>query len=255
MKEAVLLALSVGLVIVVHFAGKWYRRRAQSGRATGDPGAQERDRNEALFQSMFPELQPHYHPERLVKFVNACNGRRGANGKRRQTAWADAPGFPGLAAAFTPTDKGERVVLTDAGGAVASEFLYQSTPTSGVLRVGKGKLTVDLARPNDPRVRYWHPAREFKWSRNGWIFNTTMADEPFATSNSDSGGVSFTSSSSGDSRVASAAALVGAGGAFDGGGASGGWDAGSSAPDSSASGAEAAGSSASGSETGDSTSY
>lgn len=214
------------LIVVLRavFSARARRRRDESAAA-------EKERNEALFRSMFPELQPLFHPERLVEFVDARTmadrkGKANARGKP-EWDWNNPPGFPGLRAKFSATDKGERVTLNNQDGKTVGEFLYEAAPDIGVMRVanGKGKITIDLSNRPAPRVRYWHPEREFKWSLKGWVFKTAVADEPFTSSSSDYSSSSFTSSSSSDSRPAAAAALMGAGGAFDGGGAAGGWDA------------------------------
>lgn len=174
-----------------------------------------RGKNEALFRSMFPELQPHFHPERLVEFAQARLGRSWSAKAR----WANPAGFPGAAVAELKAEERdrERVRLLDRAGMLLHEFTFEKHPEGGVLRLGKGKFTVDVRKPPQPRVRYWHPDREFKWSRAGWVFKTPVADEPFESSSS--------SSSSGSSRSATAAAgIVGLGGTFDGGGAAAGWD-------------------------------
>lgn len=226
MSEGLMFILVIsGFVLIVVlravFSARSKRRREESAAA-------EKERNEALFRSMFPELQPHYHPERLIEFVDArTRGKTNARGKR-EWDWNNPPGFPGLRARISATDKGERVALNDATGKAVTSFLYEAAPAIGVMRVGKGKLTVDLSNRPAPRVRYWHPDREFKWSLKGWVFKTAVADEPFTSSSSESSSSSY-SSSSFDSRPAAAAALMGAGGAFDGGGAAGGWDAGGAA--------------------------
>lgn len=205
---------TVGRAIVAKFME---RRRLQS---TTDLHA----RNEALFRSMFPELQPHFHPERLVAFVRA---RLDRGPVPAVSQWKDPAGFPAAAMAESALgDKGrERVVLRgQAGGGVIGEFQFEKVPEGGVLRLGRGKLTVNLREPGDPRVRYWHPDREFKWSRAGWVFTTPVADEPFASSSSSSSFSSGDSSSGATRATAAAAGIVGLGGTFDGGGASAGWD-------------------------------
>jgi hypothetical protein len=110
-------------------------------------------------------------------------------------------------------------------GARLATFRFEPQADGAVLRMGAGKFTVDLGNPADPAVRYWHPEREFKWSRRGgWRFKTPVAEKPFDSSDR---GTSWsdTSSSSDTSRtVATAAAVAGLGGTFDGGGASAGWD-------------------------------
>jgi uncharacterized membrane protein YgcG len=203
-------ALLVGLPM-------YFARRRRQGLA------EENARNETLYVSMFPELQPLYHPERLVAFVEARLARRSTSpAARKAWGWDNPPGFDGYRAEFTRTDKGEAARLVDTARKPRGQFLWEDRPEGGVLRVGQGKLTVDLANRQDPRVRYWHPEREFKWSRKGWVFKTPVADAPFESSSSSPGLVSSDySSSSSSSREG---AFAGQGGTFDGGGASAGWD-------------------------------
>lgn len=217
-----LLIAAVAIAVVVFFV-----RRAKSGATASSAsgaGGGRAEKAEALFVSMFPDLQPHFHPEKLVAYVTARRGRRPPSGRH---AWKDAPGFA-VASVDIRMEKGrEECALVDEQGARLAQFRYEEQPEGGVLRLGAGKFTVTLAKAGDPAVRYWHPEREFKWTRRGgWRFKTPVADRPFESSDS---GTSFSSSSSdGTSRTATAAAagaaVVGMGGTFDGGGASAGWD-------------------------------
>ncbi len=176
------------------------------------------DRDEALFQSMFPELQPWFHPERLVVFASA---RRAHHGPGRTWRWNKPAAFAEADHAdCTPDPKGERLRMVDAAGALLSEFVYDVHPEGAVVRVAGGKLTIEIRDSANPRVRYWHPQREFKWTRKGWVFKTPLADEPFSSSSTDSAG-STSSDSSGSSSGTSA--LAGRGGTFGGGGAAGTW--------------------------------
>lgn len=188
-------------------------------------------RHEALFKSAFPELQPYFHPANVWEYVRARRGR-GKDGKR----WARPAGFAaaGVAAAeFSRILEREQATLLDERGAKLAEFLYENTAEGAVLRVGRGKLTAVLGDAN-PRVRYWHPEREFKWSRGkGWVFTLPALD---ARSDSDTGMSSGSSSgftSSSTSSGAAPAPLESGGGTFDGGGASAGWDDGSGSSSSS----------------------
>jgi uncharacterized membrane protein YgcG len=190
---------------------------------------QSRAKQEALFQSTFPELQPHFHPEKVLQFVNA---RRARKGSLIGSTWKSPPGFPAAAAAEIAADpKGEAVRLLDASGGVLGRFVFQEHAEGGVLRMGPGKLTVNL---RDAAVRYWHPEREFKWSRaKGWRLLSALSDRPI---DSNDRGTSFSSDSSSSSSsattaaaaAAGAAVVVGAGGSFDGGGSSSSWDEGGS---------------------------
>jgi uncharacterized membrane protein YgcG len=192
-------------------------------------GSRAKGRDEALFVSMFPDLQPHFHPKKLVDFVRARRAMRPPKGGK---AWKQPPGFGVEVDEISFDDKGrEQHRLRGAQGAPVAQFVFEEHAEGGVLRFGKGKFTVNI-REQPPRVRYWHPDREFKWHPvKGWTFVTRVSDEPFdsrdtSSSSSDSGHSS--SSSPGyttAATVAGAAAIAGAGGAFDGGGASQGWDA------------------------------
>ena len=195
-------------------------------------------RNEALFVSMFPDLQPHFHPAKLFEYAIA---------RRKETllptgkAWKDPPGFAGRVADIRFEGEREVVRLLDAAGQVLAQFVYEKLPGEAAFRVGKGKFTVTTSKPEEPRVRYWHPQREFKWTPGAWRFKTPMADQPIVSSER---GSSFSSdSASSSSRTAAAAAgFAAAGGTFDGGGASQAW--------SDAGGSDAGGSDSGGSDSG-----
>jgi hypothetical protein len=212
----------VALVIVAIIVYKVVRSMRGARDAT-----QARARQEALFRATFPELQPHFHPEKVLQFVNA---RRGRGGSLAGTTWKNPPGFPAAASAEIAADaKGEAVRLLDAAGAVLAGFVFQDHADGGVLRMGGGKLTVNL---RDAAVRYWHPEREFKWSRaKGWRLITSLSDRSI---DSNDRGTSFSSDSPSSSSTvttaaaaaAGAAVVTGAGGAFDGGGSSSSWDEG-----------------------------
>jgi len=194
-------------------------------------------RNEALFQSMFPDLQPHFHPVALHEFVKAWRARKPV---LPPYAWNNPPGFAGAAKAdFVSDPKGQRVSLVDAAGAPLTQFVLESHAEGAAVRVGPGKFTVNIQDAKNPSVRYWHPKREFKWSRRkGWRFVTPVADESI---DSDDRGTSFSrdnsrdnyrDSSSYSSTAAAAAGVAGLGGTFDGGGASAGWEDGGARSDS-----------------------
>jgi uncharacterized membrane protein YgcG len=190
---------------------------------------QDRARSEAYFVSMFPDLQPYFHPKNVQEFVRA----RLAQAPARSGMSVRSP--PGFAAAheaqvsFDTDKKGrerETWRLLDAGGKELTRFLFDSDQKDGMVRVGEGKFRVGRGS-NDPRVRYWHPDREFKWTAPAmWKFVTRVSERPIDSTDS---GVSFSDSSSSSSSgvattAAAAAGIAAAGGAFDGGGASNSWD-------------------------------
>lgn len=177
--------------------------------------AQEsRDRDEVLFQSMFPELQPWFHPQQMVDFAVARQLQPEAGTSWR---WNKPAGFAAADYAdCRPDSKGERLKMMNAANEFLTEFVYDTHPEGAVIRVGNGKLTVDIRDITNPRVRYWHPQREFKWSKKGWIFKTPVTDEPFSSTD-------MTSSSSSET-LSSTSNFTGSGGDSGGAGASGGWD-------------------------------
>jgi len=200
----------------------------------------ERDRSEAMFKAMFPDLQPLFHPNRVVDYVCAHVQR----GKRVPSPWENPPGFPeARQARLEETPKGERTVLLDAGGATLAEFLFEwgdKAPTIGMVRVGKGKFRVKRRAGKPAYATYWHPDREFDWKGPGlWTFRSRVADSPIDSSDR---GTSWSDSSSSSSATTAAAAagIVAAGGTFDGGGASAAWDGGGSGGSGSSSGTESA---------------
>lgn len=238
-------AFLVGFVVLMLFAKKnaLARRKKQGAgrnvRGKGSKAArreeelrlQARERDEALFVAQFPELQPHFHPEKLVAFAEEIAVREEFNNLKAPVTWPQPNGFAAATMDLSPDGSRTLCRVKDAAGAVLASFHYEPHPEGGVLRVGKGKLTV-TTQDEQSRVRYWHPDREFKWSKDkGWRFTTRLAENEFS---SDSGS-SFrdrgdSSSSSGYTTAAAAAAgtaaIVAAGGTFDGGGASQSWEEG-----------------------------
>jgi uncharacterized membrane protein YgcG len=215
------LALLVGIVLWSVIKGV----RSAIGTVRGVTearGAQKRQ--EALFATTFPELQPHFHPEKVLQFLNAWRSR---TARPETVEWNNPPGFGQARMRLMPkTDKGQPAELLDAAGEVVSAFILQDNPEGGVIRLGSGKLTANL---RDSAVRYWHPQREFKWSRaKGWRVINSLSDRGI---DSDDRGMSFSSdsslSSSSTASRAATGAVPGAGGAFDGGGSSSSWDGGS----------------------------
>jgi uncharacterized membrane protein YgcG len=245
-KDLILAAIAVAVVAIAWGAGRFFAARRSAGASSPPPV----DKPGALFVSMFPELQPHFHPEKLVAYVAARRGRTPARGG---FTWKDAPGFGGPSVDIRFVKEREECALMDAAGQVLARFRFESIPDGGVLRLGQGKLTVDLKDPRDPAVRYWHPEREFKWTRRGgWRFKTPIAERAIASSDRGTRWSDDSSSSSdGFGRTAAAAGFAGLGGTFDGGGASAGWD-GAGAPEASAEApsAASAGTADSGSDSG-----
>ena len=188
-----------------------------------------RDKSEALFKASFPELQPYFHPKQVLEFVTSWRAR---NAPPVAFDWSLPPGL-GVAKARLGAvgEKGNPVELLDAAGTVLSRFVMQRHEDGAVIRLGPGKLTVKV---RDAAVRYWHPEREFKWSRTkGWRVISSLSDRPIDSSDRGTSFSSDSSSSSSSATTAAAAAagaavVAGAGGAFDGGGSSSSWEEGGS---------------------------
>jgi hypothetical protein len=166
----VLIALALGLgVRALHKASQ--RKFAQSLREMNG-------RMEALFATGYPELQPHFHPRQVAEYAMARRSRKDVKPGFR---WENPPGFTLAAAALLASDpKGEKTRLVDKAGATLAEFLFEPQPTGAVLRVGKGKLTVDMQGP-EPKVKYWHPEREFKWTPSSWNLKSGLAEQSLAS--------------------------------------------------------------------------
>lgn len=248
------LILGIAVVLVIGLLRAVKRANASAARMVEE----QRQRMEALFRASFPELQPHFHPARVDEYVR---GRIARKAPARGTTWKNPPGFPAAAAAEIVLDGlRDKVRLVDATGARLAEFVYEEHPEGGVVRYGKGKFTVNVKGPA-PRVRYWHPDREFKWTPSTWKISSRLADQSLSSDTSSSSSDDYSPSSSSISRGAAAGAAAGgiiaAGGTFDGGGASAAWDDGGGGSGSSSGGGSSPdfGSVESGSSSSSSTSY
>jgi hypothetical protein len=218
------IGLIAGFFVVVMLIGRFVSRYGE--KLTQTTAHKLSERMEALFRASFPELQPHFHPARVHEFVNA---RRSRTPSGSPFTWNKPPGFPAAARAELALEgMRDKVRLLDAAGTLLAEFVFEEHKDGGVVRLGKGKFTVNVKGP-EPRVRYWHPEREFKWTPSSWKIRSGVSDSPLASSSDTSSpDSSSTSSSSSPSPVAPTAAatagIVAAGGTFDGGGASAAWD-------------------------------
>jgi|SRR5688500_3416305 len=134
------------LGVVVFLAVRAAKRSA--ARARGMRGEMNA-RIEALFKASFPELQPHFHPARVHEFVKERIVRKAPS---RNTTWTNPPGFPAAAAAEIELDGlRDKVRLIGAEGQTFAEFVYEEHPEGGVVRLGKGKFTVNV-KGKEPRV-------------------------------------------------------------------------------------------------------
>ena len=131
-------------------------------------------RTEALFKAGFPELQPHFHPKSVYEYAKAHAARKSSGDKSK---WRNPPGFTlATFADVQPDGPKDRVRLLDAQDAELASFVFEDHAEGAALRVGKGKFTVGLKSP-EPKVRYWHPEREFKWTPNSWNMKSPLAEQ------------------------------------------------------------------------------
>jgi hypothetical protein len=251
------IGLIAGFFVVVMLIGRFVSRYGE--KLTQTTAHKLSERMEALFRASFPELQPHFHPARVHEFVNA---RRSRTPSGSPFTWNKPPGFPAAARAELALEgMRDKVRLLDAAGTLLAEFVFEEHKDGGVVRLGKGKFTVNVKGP-EPRVRYWHPEREFKWTPGKWSIKTGMSDSPLdsssATETSSSTSDRGWSSSSTTTAAAAGTGIVAAGGTFDGGGASAAWDSGGGSSGGSSSGSDSSpdfSSVESGSSSSSSTSY
>src|SRR5688572_28172411 len=191
---------SLGIVIAVAVGVMLVFRKAINATQANLKKAQEETagRMEALFSASFPELQPHFHPARVLEYVRA---RRARVPSGSPTTWRKPPGFPAADhAEIVLEGMKDNVRLVGPAGAPVAKFVYEEHPEGGVIRFGKGKFTVNL-KGTEPRVRYWHPEREFKWTPSSWKIKSALADQALASRSSrddDSWSDSSSSSSSRD---------------------------------------------------------
>src|SRR5436190_20802208 len=142
----------VGAIVAIFVVGRLVNRGGGSRKnPIADIQHEMAERAEALFRASFPELQPHFHPARVYEFVKL---RRGQKAPAGPTTWRKPAGFPAAEAAeIHPDGPRDRVRLVDAAGGSIAEFIYEEHPEGGVVRLGKGKFTVNVKGP-EPRVRY-----------------------------------------------------------------------------------------------------
>jgi len=225
--------LIVAAVASVAVSAARQRRRADAGKSQAKPFDQ---RGDAYFKAMFPDLQPWFQPENAVRLVRDRKGRINVGDG---SSWKYPSGFGAAEARIGMFNGREHVRLFDGAGVLLTEFDYQDLPDGGALRIGRGKLTVVIDVPTNPRVRYWHPEREFKWSRkDGWQFKTHLSEDSMGSN----GALDFSAdmpSGGGNGFSGPAAPVSLEGGTFAGGGASGDWDSAPGATDGGNAGATA----------------
>ena len=175
---------------------------------------------------MFPELQPHFHPEKLIDSCGAARARARARAPRpgRTAGLRRAP-------RADPFESGreQRAILDDAAGAALAAFRLRGARRGRraprrqgqVHRQHAGRRAARALLASGPRVQVVAPRRAGRSSR-------AMADAPFdpATAARALRATRLGSDSSSHRGRGAAAAgrVAGAGGTFDGGGASAAWD-------------------------------
>jgi hypothetical protein len=188
------LVVIVAIVLVAFFGV-----RAMLKASTAKLARMQREmqaRQEALFAAGFPELQPHFHPKNVYEYAKARQARKASSGPFQ---WRNPPGFAlATVADVVPDGLKDRVRLLDAKDAELANFVFEEHAEGAAVRVGKGKFTVGLKSP-EPRVRYWHPEREFKWTPTSWKMTSALAEQALhsrtsRSSSSDDDGPDWSSS-------------------------------------------------------------
>src|SRR6185369_15864704 len=136
--------INIGLFAFVGFIAVFIAAAVLIARAGKKMAAANQAKFEALFASMFPDLQPYYHPRNVLEFVRARLAQEPSRGGIRIK---NPPGFPVDAAdvSFQTDSKGrEHEVwhLLDGTGQRLSAFMFESDAKDGMVRVGKGKFRV-----------------------------------------------------------------------------------------------------------------
>src|SRR5689334_6563587 len=112
--------MSVGWLVLVAFIVFFVIVARQSMRWAKDAAA-AREKQEALFKAAFPELQPHFHPEKVLQFVAAWDSLGGAPENHE---WNYPPGLGFAKARVGPMgSKGRPIEFLDRAGAVVSRAL------------------------------------------------------------------------------------------------------------------------------------
>ncbi len=224
-----LLFLGVGLAIVFLVIRQVRRLRARSALTPGFAYGTTEQRaasakGEALFQSMFPDLQPYFHPARLAEWLTGYGQRKDQAVGGIMEMGLPVPGFPeAQCCEVVPEGNQKRVRILDTTGLALSEFEFTDERFGGTITMVSGRFRVDLGNRDDPMVQFRGGDREFDWSgQRGWRFRTPVADHGFDTYDD---GLRWSDDSPSSTAVAvTAGAMVAAGGTFGGAGASGAWD-------------------------------
>lgn len=225
----VLVFLGVGLAalfLVVRYVQRLRARNAMTREESSGTGVHGVDfaKGEALFKSMFPDLQPYFHPARLAQWLAAYRERKGRMVGDLPRMDRPVPGFPeAQRCELLPDDNRKYVRVLDAEGLPCCEFHLEEERFGAMLATTAGSFRVDLDNPDDPAISFRASDREFDWSRKGgWRFRTPVAEQGI-DSYDDGLRWSDDAHSSSSSSPASGM-IVAAGGAFGGAGASGAWD-------------------------------
>ena len=128
---AVFVAGAIGFALL-----RAWRRRKDGDRLAGPAAAKPpAQRSDAFFRTMFPELQPYFHPEKVVRLVRERNGTRNVTDGH---TWRNLPGFETATATVVISGGRERIRLTDSAGALVAEFDYERQPNGDAPRPTPG---------------------------------------------------------------------------------------------------------------------
>lgn len=142
------------VLIAIAFAIVQSRRRRAGGAAPGAKEGGAGERSEAYFRSMVPELQPHFHPEKVLRFVRE---RKGSRNVIDGYSWRNPPGFETAAAVVAMTGGRERIRLMDAAGTSPSPV----TRPTGATRIPCSSPPISTPAAHNAR---WSISQK-DWSR------------------------------------------------------------------------------------------
>ena len=103
MSEAGVIFTIIGLVLAFMVgAVLWSAFRAVKGAVSSVKGVAAQKRQDALFVTSFPELQPYFHPAKVLQFLSGWAARK----PRTDTVvWKNPPGFGVAGVRLSPDRK------------------------------------------------------------------------------------------------------------------------------------------------------
>jgi hypothetical protein len=166
-----------------HRAGRG-RELHRDGAHRRPPDAQARPSRETRRSSprCSPTCSRYYHPQQALRL----RGRAPHGNVFRAEPTRNPPGFAGATADVRVEKTGAKSVrILDADGHAPHPVRLREAQRGRGDPRRQGQVHRDHTRnPREPRVRYWHPEREFKWTPLTWKFKTSVADRPFESGDS-----------------------------------------------------------------------